>query len=65
MEPSSYIRYSETAAAVTVTPSLRSKVSRLWCQLAGALAEEGCSLEHIVSRVREALKGIGELFFGL
>uniref|UniRef100_A0A3P9MHQ3 Triokinase/FMN cyclase n=1 Tax=Oryzias latipes TaxID=8090 RepID=A0A3P9MHQ3_ORYLA len=30
-------------------------------KLAGALAEEGCSLEHIVSRVREALKGVGTL----
>lgn len=29
-------------------------------QLAGALAEEGCSLEQIVETVTEALKGIGE-----
>lgn len=29
-------------------------------QLAGALAEEGCSLDQIVSKVTEVLKGIGE-----
>lgn len=32
-------------------------------QLAGALAEEGCSLEEIVETVTEALKGIGESLF--
>lgn len=31
-----------------------------FCQLAGALAEEGCSLDQIVSKVTEILKGIGE-----
>lgn len=29
-------------------------------KLAGALAEEGCSLEQIVVKVTEAVKGIGE-----
>lgn len=32
-------------------------------QLAGALAEEGRSLEEIVETVTEALKGIGESLF--
>lgn len=30
------------------------------CQLAGALAEEGCSLDQIVVKVTEVLKEIGE-----
>lgn len=30
-------------------------------KLAGALAEEGCSLDQIVSKVTEILKGIGTL----
>lgn len=34
--------------------------SQTFCQLAGALAEEGCSLEQIVSKVTEVLKGIGK-----
>lgn len=35
-------------------------------KLAGALAEEGCSLEQIVVKVTEAVKGIGESpFFSL
>lgn len=32
-------------------------------QLAGALAEDGCSLEQIVATVTEVLKGIGEFCF--
>lgn len=31
-----------------------------FCQLAGALAEEGCSLDQIVVKVTEVLKEIGE-----
>lgn len=34
-----------------------------YVQLAGALAEEGRSLKQIVSKIREVLQGIGELFF--
>uniref|UniRef100_A0A4W5LLZ5 DhaK domain-containing protein n=1 Tax=Hucho hucho TaxID=62062 RepID=A0A4W5LLZ5_9TELE len=31
-------------------------------KLAGALAEEGCPLDEIVSKVTEAVKGIGEIY---
>lgn len=36
---------------------------RTFCQLAGALAEEGSSLNQIVVRVKEVLKEIGKFCF--
>lgn len=36
---------------------------RCFRQLAGALAEEGCSLEQIVVKVTKVLKEIGEALF--
>lgn len=46
-----------------VAKNLNSRPSRSFCQLAGALAEEGCSLDQIVVEVTEVLKGIGESLF--
>lgn len=42
-----------------MTPTLKSIWSQ-FSQLAGALAEEGCSLDQIVVKATEVLKEIGE-----